>query len=53
MYRQIRENLHDLDATIHACLVIGYEDIGAQLLAEEAVSRVFWYGQRGPAQLPI
>lgn len=39
MYRKIRENLHDLDATIHACLVMGYEDIGAQLLAEEAVSR--------------
>lgn len=30
--------MHDFDATIHACLVMGYEDIGSNLLAEEAVS---------------
>jgi hypothetical protein len=35
LYRKIRENLHDFDATIHACLVMGYEDVGIHLLAEE------------------
>lgn len=42
MYRSIRENVHDLDATIHACLVMGYEDVGAHLLAEETVGHLHY-----------